>query len=69
VKTKNLQFTINANLDAYNSASDNEDNAEVDKGVLDLSQIVKKKVYWFNLDEQVPAAFSRRNNAVGQLSL
>jgi hypothetical protein len=28
VKTNNLQFTVNANLDAYNSASDNEGDAE-----------------------------------------
>jgi hypothetical protein len=28
VKTNNLQFTVNSNLDACNSASDNEDDAE-----------------------------------------
>jgi hypothetical protein len=33
VKTNNLQFTVNANLDAYNSASDNEDDAEDDLAV------------------------------------
>jgi hypothetical protein len=33
VKTNNLQFTVNANLDAYNNASDNEDDAEEDLAV------------------------------------
>jgi hypothetical protein len=33
VKTNNLKFTVNANLDAYNSASDNEDDAEEDLAV------------------------------------
>jgi hypothetical protein len=33
VKTNNLQFKVNANLDAYNSASENEDEAEEDYGV------------------------------------
>jgi hypothetical protein len=28
VKINILQFTVNANLDAYNSASDNEDGTE-----------------------------------------
>jgi hypothetical protein len=30
-KTNNLQFTTN--LDAYNNSSDNEDDADEDKGV------------------------------------
>jgi hAT family C-terminal dimerisation region len=38
VKTNNLQFTVDSNLDAYNSASDNKDLA-----VLDLSQILLLK--------------------------
>jgi hypothetical protein len=33
VETNNLQFTVNANLDAYKSASDNEDDAEEDLAV------------------------------------
>jgi hypothetical protein len=33
VKTNNLQFTVNANLDAYKSASNNYDDAEVDLAV------------------------------------
>jgi hAT family C-terminal dimerisation region len=33
VKTTNLQFTVNANLDTYNSASDNENDVEEDLGV------------------------------------
>jgi predicted MPP superfamily phosphohydrolase len=32
-KTNNLQFTVNANLDAYNSASDNEDDSKEDLAV------------------------------------
>jgi hypothetical protein len=31
VKTNNLQFTVNANLDAYNIANDNEDDSEWNK--------------------------------------
>jgi hAT family C-terminal dimerisation region len=31
VTTNNLQFTVNANSDAYNSASDNEDDADGNK--------------------------------------
>jgi hAT family C-terminal dimerisation region len=30
LKTNSLQFTISANLDAYNSASDNEDDTDED---------------------------------------
>jgi hypothetical protein len=33
VKTNNLQFTVNANIDALNSASDNEDDAKEDLAV------------------------------------
>jgi hAT family C-terminal dimerisation region len=33
VKTNNLQFTVNANLDAYDSARDNEGDAEEDLAV------------------------------------
>jgi hypothetical protein len=33
VKTNNPQFTVKANLDAYNSARDNEDDAEEDLAV------------------------------------
>jgi hAT family C-terminal dimerisation region len=40
VKANNLQLTVNANLDAYNSASDNEDDAEEGLGLSDLSQIM-----------------------------
>jgi hypothetical protein len=41
VKSNNLQFTGNANLDAYNSASDNEDVQKRTK----LSRICHKSCY------------------------
>jgi hypothetical protein len=33
VKTNNIQFTVNANSEAYNSAREIEDDAEEDYGV------------------------------------